>query len=51
MNISVFCLSFSASLSKVFNDFVPFNHQVHLTFFTSLPHNATPHLCAVKMHE
>ena len=34
---------FSASLSKVFNDFVPFGHQVHRTFFTLAV------LCAVAM--
>ncbi len=31
---------FSATLSKVFNDFVPFGHQVRWTFFTSLPQKA-----------
>ena len=34
---------FSASLSKVFNDFVPYSHQVHWTFFTLAV------LCAVTM--
>ena len=34
---------FSATLSKVFNDFVPFSHQVHRTFFTLAV------LCAVAM--
>lgn len=34
---------FSAALSKVFNDFVPFGHQVHWTFFTLAV------LCAVAM--
>ena len=44
MNIAVFCGAlFSAALSKVFNDFVPFGHQVHRTFFTLAM------LCAVAM--